>query len=74
LHWFVLCVDEAGRIVKYSTLLPYHCKRSVAIANYTAQMGNNFAKIHKTIRVTPSMEAGLAKDVMSIEEIVRLAD
>jgi len=37
-------------------------------------MGNNFAKIHKTIRVTPSMEAGLAKDVMSIEEIVRLAD
>ena len=26
------------------------------------------------LRVTPAMEAGLAKDVMSIEEIVRLAD
>jgi hypothetical protein len=34
----------------------------------------NFAKIHKTIRVTPAMEAGLTKDVMTIEEIVRLAD
>jgi hypothetical protein len=31
-------------------------------------------KIHKTLRVTPAMEAGLTKDVMSIEEIVRLAD
>lgn len=34
----------------------------------------NFAKIHKTLRVTPAMEAGLTKDVMTIEEIVRLAD
>jgi hypothetical protein len=34
----------------------------------------NFGKIHKTLRVTPAMEAGLAKDVMSIEDIVRLAD
>jgi hypothetical protein len=34
----------------------------------------NFAKIHKTLRVTAAMEAGLTKDVMSIEEIVRLAD
>jgi IS1 family transposase len=34
----------------------------------------NFAKIHKTLRVTPAMEAGLTKDVMSIEDIVRLTD
>jgi len=34
----------------------------------------NFAKTHKTIRVTPAMEAGLTKDVMTIEDIVRLAD
>jgi hypothetical protein len=34
----------------------------------------NFAKIHKTLRVTPAMEAGLTKDVMSIEDIVRFAD
>ena len=32
----------------------------------------NFIKIHKTLRVTPAMEAGLAKDVMSFEEIVSL--
>jgi IS1 family transposase len=34
----------------------------------------NFAKIHKTLRVTPAMEAGLTKDIMSIEEIVKLTD
>lgn len=34
----------------------------------------NFAKIHKSLRVTPAMQAGLTKRVMSIEDIVRLAD
>ncbi len=34
----------------------------------------NFAKIHQTIIVTPAMEAGITKDIMSIEEIVRLTD
>ncbi len=34
----------------------------------------NLAKIHKTLKVTPAMEAGLPKDVMTIEEIVKLAD
>jgi IS1 family transposase len=34
----------------------------------------NFAKIHKTLRVTPAMAAGIAKDIMSIEDIVRLTD
>jgi IS1 family transposase len=34
----------------------------------------NFCKIHKTLRVTPAMQAGLTKDVMSIEDIVRLTD
>ncbi|MDF2430531.1 MAG: hypothetical protein JWP44_162 [Mucilaginibacter sp.] len=34
----------------------------------------NFGKIHKTLRVTPAMEGGFTKDVMSIEEIVRLAE
>lgn len=34
----------------------------------------NFAKIHSTIRVTPAMEAGLTKDIMSIEDIVRLTE
>jgi IS1 family transposase len=34
----------------------------------------NFCKIHKTLRVTPAMEAGLTKDIMTIEDIVRLTD
>lgn len=35
-------------------------------------MHYNFARIHKTLRVTPAMEAGIADHVWSIEEIVRL--
>lgn len=34
----------------------------------------NFAKVHKTLRVTPAMEAGLTKKPMTIEEIVMLAE
>lgn len=34
----------------------------------------NFCKIHKTLRVTPAMEAKLTKRLMSIEDIVRLTD
>ncbi|MDN3582692.1 IS1 family transposase [Mucilaginibacter flavus] len=33
----------------------------------------NFVKIHKTLRVTPAMEAKIVKEPMSIEDIVRLA-
>lgn len=32
----------------------------------------NFAKVHKTLRVTPAMEAGISDHVWTIEEIVRL--
>lgn len=34
----------------------------------------NFCKIHKTLRVTPAMEAGLTKDLMEISDIVKLTD
>lgn len=34
----------------------------------------NFAKVHKTLRVTPAMEAGLTKKPMTIEEIVELTN
>jgi hypothetical protein len=34
----------------------------------------NFAKIHKTLRVTPAMQAGLSDRVWSLEEIAKLAD
>ena len=34
----------------------------------------NFARVHKTLRVTPAMEAGISDQVWSIEEIVGLLD
>jgi IS1 family transposase len=34
----------------------------------------NFARIHKTLRVTPAMEAGLSDHIWSLEEIVMMAD
>jgi len=33
----------------------------------------NFGRIHKTLRVTPAMAAGLADCVWSLEEIAELA-
>jgi len=34
----------------------------------------NFARIHKTLRVTPAMEAGVSDHAWSLEEIAALAD
>ena len=34
----------------------------------------NYARIHKTLRVTPVMEAGLANHVWSLEEIIELTN
>jgi IS1 family transposase len=34
----------------------------------------NFARVHKTLRVTPAMESGLSDHVWSLEEIVLLAN
>lgn len=37
-------------------------------------MHYNFARIRKTLRVTPAMEAGLCDHVWRLEEIAALAD
>jgi hypothetical protein len=34
----------------------------------------NYGRIHKTLRITPSMAAGLSDHVWSLEEIVMMAD
>lgn len=34
----------------------------------------NFVKLHKSLRITPAMAAGLTKKFMSIEDIVKLTD
>lgn len=35
---------------------------------------HNFSRIHKTLRITPTMAAGLSDHVWSLEEIVQMAD
>lgn len=52
----------------FSKKIENHC---LALALYFVHY--NFARIHKTLRVTPAMEAGIADDVMSIADIVKLA-
>jgi hypothetical protein len=50
--------------------------------NLTMRMGmrrftrltNAFCRIHKTLRVTPAMEAGISNHVWSLEELAKLAD
>ena len=37
-------------------------------------MHYNFVRIHKTLRVTPAMEAGVADHVWTLEEIASLTD
>jgi IS1 family transposase len=37
-------------------------------------MHYNFARIHKTIKVTPAMEAGVSDHVWTLEEIAKVAD
>ena len=37
-------------------------------------MHYNFARVHQSLRVTPAMEAGIAKHVWSIHEIVELTE
>jgi IS1 family transposase len=37
-------------------------------------MHYNFCRVHKTLRVTPAMEAGIADHVWGIEELVQLLD
>ena len=37
-------------------------------------MHYNFGRIHKTLRVTPAMEAGISDHVWTLEEIAKLGD
>jgi hypothetical protein len=34
----------------------------------------NFARIHKTLRCTPAMEAGVSDRLLSIEDVVGMVD
>lgn len=52
----------------FSKKIENHC---YAIALYF--MYYNFCKIHKSLSITPAMQAGLTKRVMTIEDIATLA-
>jgi hypothetical protein len=59
------------------TCLTNGCSKK--IANHAAAialhyMHYNFCRIHKTLRVTPAMEAGLTDHVWSLEEVAALLD
>jgi hypothetical protein len=34
----------------------------------------NFARVHQTLRITPSMEAGVSDHVWTVREIVEMAE
>lgn len=34
----------------------------------------NFARIHKTLRITPAMAAGLSESTWTLEDIITMAD
>lgn len=37
-------------------------------------MSYNFCKIHKSLRVTPAMEAGISDHVWDLEEVIMMVD
>ena len=45
--------------------------RAIAPAK-SSDMHYNYCRIHKTLRVTPAMQAGIAGHLWSIEELVNL--
>ena len=53
----------------FSKKLDNHC---YAVALHTVFY--NFVRIHKSLRVTPAMEAGLTKKLWNVEDIVRLIE
>jgi hypothetical protein len=53
----------------FSKKIESHC-HSVALS----YMHYNFARVHRSLRVTPAMEAGIAQHVWSIDEIVALTE
>ena len=64
-----------------------HCRRLSRLTNaFSKKLENfkaavalhyayyNFVKIHKTIRCTPAMEAGVATSAWTVQDMVTLAD
>jgi hypothetical protein len=50
------------------------CRRAQPSSTASETTPYNRARIHKTLRVTPAMEAGVADHVRALDEIARLAN
>src|SRR5579871_543305 len=61
---------------RFTRLTNGFSKKAANLAHAVALhfMYYNFARVHKTLRVTPAMEAGISDHVWSIEEIIGLLD
>jgi hypothetical protein len=64
-----------------------HCRRLSRLTNaFSKKLENfkaavalhygyyNFVKVHKTIRCTPAMEAGVANSAWTVQDLVGMAD
>lgn len=61
------------RFTRLTNVFPKKIKNHAAmVAIHTVHY--NYARIHETLRITPSMAAGLSDHVWSLEEIVLMAD
>jgi hypothetical protein len=66
-------------LTKFSHRRHRENKRQWIVQNHAARVAiyalrYNFARIHKTLRITPAMACGLSDQVWSLEEIVMMAD
>ena len=65
-----MCMRRFTRLTNgFSRKIENHC---CAVALHF--MYYNFGRIHKTLRVTPAMEAGIANHMWALEEIASLAN
>lgn len=67
--------DLTMRMRRFTNLTNAFSKKVENLAHSVSLhfMYYNFARIHKTLRVTPAMEAGVTNHVWSLEEIAGLA-
>ena len=78
---------NASRSERQNLTMRMHMRRFTRLTNgFSKKLDNhvhmialytvfyNFTKIHKTLRVTPAMQAGLMDHLWSMEDVVRLLE
>jgi formate dehydrogenase assembly factor FdhD len=78
---------STSHIEKQNHTLRMHCRRLSRLTNaFSKKLENfkaavalhyayyNFVKVHKTIRCTPAMEAGVATSAWTVQDLVGMAD